>query len=113
MPSNNRKHRFLQAFANGASVTAAAACAGVDRYQVRKWEVEDPKFAASWRQARRQRVRDLAFDLVLDGNVQLIKALLDYTRPTPQEEKPSVISLEIITRDPNDNTPHEFIEITG
>ena len=29
------------------TVTAAAACTAVDRYQVRQWELEDPKFAAA------------------------------------------------------------------
>ena len=112
MPSNNGKHRLLPAFTNGASVTAAAFHAEVDRYQVRQWELEDRSFAAAWRQARRQRVRDLAFDLVLNGNVQLIKALLDYSQPSPQEAQPSFGRIEIIMPDENDSTPHEFIEIT-
>ena len=29
------------------TVTAAAACAAVDRCQVRQWELEDPQFAAA------------------------------------------------------------------
>ena len=83
------------------------------RHQVRQWELEDRKFAAARRQARRQWERDLAFDLVQDGNVQLIKVPLDYTRRIPQEAQPSVGRIEIIMPDENDNTPHEFIEITG
>jgi hypothetical protein len=45
--------------------------------------------------------------------VQLIKALLDYTRPTPDEETPPLRRIEIIMPDEHDSAPHEFIEVTG
>ena len=47
--------------------------AGADRYQVGQLELEDPNFAAVLPgKDRRQRVRDLAFDLVLHGNMQFM-----------------------------------------
>lgn len=79
METSTQKELFLQAFANGSTVHASAAQANVEKRTVRQWELEDPAFAQVWAVARRQRLRDLAYDLVLEEGVEvsLIKALLE------------------------------------
>lgn len=116
-PTERNKSRFLQAIARGASVKSAASYAGVDRTLPYKWEHRDPDFAARWREARDSRLaqlKDTAFDLALEGNVALIRFLLDrYDRdPRKPIDEPAIGEIQIVMpgSEPDDQqASHEFI----
>jgi hypothetical protein len=46
-----KKERFLQALADGHSVTFSAAAAGISRQGIYRWREADPAFAERWDEA--------------------------------------------------------------
>ena len=85
LTTHQRKERFIAAIDRGMTVTQAAKHAGVDRTLPYKWEDQDPDFASLWATSRATRwaqLQDVALEIAINGNVQMIKYL--YTRLAPK-----------------------------
>jgi hypothetical protein len=116
LTNRQKKQRFLNAIERGMSVTAAARHAQVDRTTPYRWEREDSVFRHDWnetRLARIQRLRDVAFDVALEGDAQMIRFLLKRYE-LPDEAGPSQegeVQITIITQQEDENgSPKPFIE---
>lgn len=83
--AETRKRRFLEAILRGATIASAAEHAGVNRSTPYNWGRADAEFAMRWdevRESRMPQLKDAAFELALEGNVQLMKFLINlYERP--------------------------------
>ena len=115
-----RRQLFLQAIARGATVKEAAAAARVDRTTPYQWAKENANFKRDWEEVKRTRLhqlQDTAFELAMEGDVQLIKFLLvrweAQERSHLQEQEPRQVHLTIRTQgETDDNHPaRPFIEI--
>jgi hypothetical protein len=97
--TRRQKDRFIEAIERGMTVTDAAKYAGVGRTTPYRWQQEDPVFRRNWenvRLGRLQRLVDTAYDMALEGNVQLIKWLISRYEKTTQTQENQPAQLCII-----------------
>jgi hypothetical protein len=108
------KALFLEGIHRGMTVTKAAKHAHVDRTTPYDWENTDPDFRRHWDEARATRPRmivDKAFEIGLQGNVPMLKFMLQYQRTEHQEPRP--VEVRIIPQEVLPDGSHQDFITTG
>ena len=114
--TKGRKSLFLQAIANGDRVIDAAKYAKVDRTLPYIWAKKDKEFLKRWddiRETLLPQLKDSAFELAREGNVQLLKFLIArYEQAsTPAEEQQPIGEIRIIMPTADSQPQEDFLTI--